>query len=141
MTDKLINNHGGLYGRLTKVLHLAPFSLGECEEYYYAAGIQLSRFDQLQAYMIFGCIPFYLSGLKKGMSLVQNVDALFFSRSGQLRNEYGELYAALFNKPEPYLSIVETLAAHPNGLCRQAIADKTGFSGSTRHRVWAHSSR
>lgn len=33
MMDKLINNHGGLYGRLTHRLFLQPFSLGESEEF------------------------------------------------------------------------------------------------------------
>lgn len=31
MMDKLINNHGGLYGRLTCRMMLQPFSLGEAE--------------------------------------------------------------------------------------------------------------
>jgi len=34
MTDKLINHHGGLYNRLTCEIKLAPFSLGECEQYF-----------------------------------------------------------------------------------------------------------
>ena len=32
--DKLINNHGGLYGRLTYEIKLSPFTLRECEEFY-----------------------------------------------------------------------------------------------------------
>lgn len=31
--DKLINNHGGLYGRLTYSIKLSPFTLYECEEF------------------------------------------------------------------------------------------------------------
>ena len=31
--DKLINNHGGLYGRLTKSIKLKQFDLCECERY------------------------------------------------------------------------------------------------------------
>ena len=30
MTDKLINNHGGLYNRLTYEIKLSAFTLGEC---------------------------------------------------------------------------------------------------------------
>ena len=29
--DKLINNHGGLYGRTTHIIKLSPFTLNECE--------------------------------------------------------------------------------------------------------------
>ncbi len=32
MTDKLINNHGGLYNRMTCEIKLSPFSLKECEQ-------------------------------------------------------------------------------------------------------------
>ena len=31
--DKLINNHGGLYGRVTYEIKLSPFTLKECEEF------------------------------------------------------------------------------------------------------------
>jgi len=31
--DKLINNHGGLYNRVTAQIHLHPFTLGQTEEY------------------------------------------------------------------------------------------------------------
>ena len=85
--------------------------------------------------MILGGVPYYYSLLDSSLSLVQNVDALFFAKGGQLKNEYSELYAALFNKPEPYLSVVEALAAKPNGMSRQSIADKTGISGSTLTKI------
>lgn len=32
--NNLINNHGGLYGRVTYEIKLAPFTLHECEEFY-----------------------------------------------------------------------------------------------------------
>ncbi|MDD7270695.1 MAG: ATP-binding protein [Spirochaetales bacterium] len=31
MSDKLINNHGGLYNRITSEIKLSPFTLGECQ--------------------------------------------------------------------------------------------------------------
>ena len=72
ITDNLINNHGGLYNRLTFEMKLSPFSLRECEQYFEAEGIKLSRYDITQAYMITGGIPYYLSYFKKGKSLPQN---------------------------------------------------------------------
>jgi len=41
MMDKLINNHGGLYGRLTHRLFLQPFSLGESETFLKNKGMML----------------------------------------------------------------------------------------------------
>ena len=32
--DKMVNNHGGLYGRVTYQINLRPFSLYECEKFF-----------------------------------------------------------------------------------------------------------
>ena len=40
--DKLINNHGGLYGRVTYEIKLEPFTLRECELLFRERGIGLS---------------------------------------------------------------------------------------------------
>ena len=69
MLDKLINNHGGLYGRVTYEIKLSPFCLAECEEYFRENDVRLSRYDIAQAYMIVGGIPYYLQYFQKGMSL------------------------------------------------------------------------
>ncbi len=39
--DKLINNHGGLYNRVTYEIKLSPFTLKECEELYKDNGVSL----------------------------------------------------------------------------------------------------
>ena len=54
IVDKLINNHGGLYGRLTYEIKLSPFTLCECEEYLKSQGVHYSRYDIAQCYMILG---------------------------------------------------------------------------------------
>lgn len=51
MMDKLINNHGGLYGRLTHRLLLQPFSLGESEAFLKTKGMMLSRYEMAELYM------------------------------------------------------------------------------------------
>lgn len=51
MMDKLINNHGGLYGRLTHRLFLQPFSLGESEAFLKTKGMMLSRYEMAELYM------------------------------------------------------------------------------------------
>ncbi len=61
MLDNLINNKGGLYGRLTGEIKLSPFTLKECEDFYKSRGIQMSRYNIAQAYMIMGGIPFYMN--------------------------------------------------------------------------------
>ena len=39
--DKLINNHGGLYNRVTHEIKLSPFTLHECEEFFKSAKISM----------------------------------------------------------------------------------------------------
>ncbi|NGX39687.1 MAG: hypothetical protein KR126chlam1_01020 [Chlamydiae bacterium] len=66
MLNKVINNTGGLYGRLSAHLRLLPFNLAEVEEYLIAHGIDLPRKQICEIYMVTGGIPKYLSYLEGG---------------------------------------------------------------------------
>lgn len=127
INDRLINNHGGLYGRLTSEIKLNPFTLGECEEYFEHAGLVIDRYDQLQCYMVFGGIPYYLSLLKRGQSVAQNIDRLFFSPTGSLRVEFDRLFASAFTSVDDCKAIVTLLASKRMGYTRKEIAEKTGL--------------
>lgn len=122
--DKLINNHGGLYGRVTYEIKLAPFTLHECEEFYRDRQVQFSRYDITQSYMIFGGIPYYLGYIDKGESLAQNVDRLFFSRNGVLKNEFDRLFESVFTNPEAIKTIVRLLYIKNAGFTRKEITEK-----------------
>lgn len=130
MMDKVIHNKGGLYNRLTLQIHLKPFSLYECEEYLKSRNIILNRYEILEMYMIIGGIPFYWKMIKKGKSLAQNVDAMFFAENAPLQDEFKYLYASLFKKPKNYLSIVIALASKKAGMTRAELAKKTGIPDS-----------
>ncbi len=126
ITDNLINNHGGLYNRLTYEMKLSPFTLDECEQYFAEIGTKLSRYDIAQAYMITGGIPYYLSYFKKGKSLSQNIDELFFVRNAKLKNEFERLFFSIFNHPETMMSIVKFLSTRNSGYTRKEIAANVG---------------
>lgn len=128
--DKIVNDRGGLHNRLTGHIYLKPFTLKECEEYLKAANILLNRHQIIQCYMIMGGVPYYWSLLKKGKSLPQNIDDLFFAENAPLKNEYDNLYRALFKKPEQYVRIIEALSTENQGISREEICKKTGISGS-----------
>ena len=128
ITDNLINNHGGLYNRLTFEMKLAPFTLGECEQYFASEGIKLSRYDITQAYMVTGGIPYYLSYFKRGKSLSQNIDELFFSKNAKLKNEFERLFYSIFNRPEVMISIIKFLSTRNAGYTRSEVASKIGCS-------------
>ena len=118
MMNKLINNKGGLHNRVTPQIKLSPFTLGECEEFLKAKNFTMDRFEIAQFYMVFGGIPYYLKLLDKGESLAQNVDRLLFGEDGELRNEFHNVYHALFRNSEKYIAIVEVLAQKKQGITR-----------------------
>jgi len=130
MMSKVVHNKGGLYNRLTKQIHLRPFTLGECERFLDAKGVQLNRHQILECYMIMGGVPFYWDFLRQGRSLPQNIDDIFFARDAPLAQEFGYLYASLFKNPEPYLAIVGSLGRRKAGMTREEILTSTPIADS-----------
>ena len=109
IVDKLINNHGGLYGRLTYEIKLFPFSLKECEEYLGSRGVCYSRYDITQCYMVLGGIPYYYGFFRPDYSVAQNIDKLFFDKQAKLKDEYRRLFMSVFKNYEYIQRIVEVL--------------------------------
>lgn len=129
--NKIIHNHGGLHNRLTYRIQLQPFTLYECEQYARHLHLEMNRKQIMECYMIMGGIPYYWSKLKRGKSLTQNIDRLFFAHNGELRNEFSQLYASLFNHPELYIDIINLLGKKKIGMTRNEIVDswKKGSNG------------
>ena len=121
--DKLINNHGGLYNRITYEIKLSPFRLYECEEFYKSNHVEISRYDIVQSYMIFGGIPYYMGYINGERSLAQNIDDLFFAKNAKLRDEYNRLFASLFVNPEAVKAIVQLLYTRNAGYTRKEITE------------------
>ena len=126
--DKLLNNHGGLYGRVTYEIKLEPFTLRECEELLLERGVRLSRYDIVQSYMIFGGIPYYLNYFQRGKSLPQIVDELFFLKGAKLVTEYDRLFSSVFTNPEMMKTIVKALSVRSRGLTRKELSGSTDIS-------------
>ena len=119
MVKKIIKNKGGLHNRLNHRISLNPFPLGLCEKLAQSRGLALNRKQMLEAYMIFGGVPYYWSLLQKGTSITAEIDRLIFSPNGELHDEFEMLYASLFKKPEPYVRVIELLAKKKMGMTRQ----------------------
>ena len=130
--NKLVNNHGGLYGRLTYQIKLSPFTLGECEEYFESRNIDLSRYDIVQSYMIMGGIPYYMGYMRRQKSLSQNIDDMFFTKGAQLRDEFGRLFLSVFDNPDRVRDVVVCLSKRNSGFTRDEISGYLKISnGST----------
>jgi predicted AAA+ superfamily ATPase len=123
----LSRNRGGLYGRLTDEIKLSPFTLEECEEYFAHERIEMSRYDVVQAHMVFGGIPYYLSYFEKGLSFERNTDKLLFGKNPRLKDEFNRLFNAVFGNPDDCKKIVRLLATRHSGFTREEIAKATGL--------------
>jgi DNA-binding MarR family transcriptional regulator len=132
IVNKLINNHGGLHNRLTATIHLQPFTLSETETFLKAQGVKYTRYQIAECYMVVGGIPYYLSKIKRGLSVAQNIDNIFFAHDAELKNEFKNLYASLFRDASDYIKVVEVLSKKTKGLTRNEILAATKLqSGGT----------
>lgn len=129
MKEKMEENQGGLHNRITHRIYVRPFFLSECREYLQGHGFNWDDYTIMQCYMVFGGVPYYLSLLRPYLSLVQNIDNLLFQTGGDLRDEFSELYNALFKSADRYIRIVEFLNTKREGFTRGEIEEATGYSG------------
>lgn len=138
MVDKLLHNQGGLFNRVTQKIYLRPFRLCEVEQYLDEHHFNWDRYQTAQCYMILGGVPYYLTLLNPRLSLLSNIDELFFvDNHAILRTEYNELYSTLFKHPENYIATIRVLAEKKEGFTRNEISEKTKIGGSTLTKVLA----
>lgn len=124
MLSRLIGDKGGLYGRVTRQIYLAPFSLNETEQFLNEKKeMNLTRRQVLDIYMILGGIPYYLDMLKKGIPLDTNIDLLFFRQGAPLKIEFDFLFRSLFNDSLGYRKVVEVLSTKMKGMTRKELVE------------------
>lgn len=126
MINNLIRNRGGLHNRLTHHLMVKPFTLHECEVYFKTYHFGYSRKQIAECYMVMGGIPYYLSMMDKAKSLAQNIDQLFFAYNAELKDEFNDLYRALFKKSSAHIAVVTALATKGIGMTRQELVKESG---------------
>jgi len=136
VVKKIFHNKGGLHNRLSDKIHLHPFTLKECEKYAKSRKLSLTQKLIIEAYMVFGGVPYYWSLLKQGMSLAANINALFFKREAKLKDEFKELYSSLFKNPEPYMAIITALGTKKAGMSREEIINATSLPDTGRIKVY-----
>ena len=132
---KLFKNRGGLHNRVTGRIHMSPFTLHECEEYFSRLGVVMNRYQTVESYSVFGGIPFYLGMFDAGLGPLQNIDRILFEENAPLKDEYCDLYRSLFSEPERPLLIVEALARKRYGMTRDELLKATGIPDSGHFSV------
>ena len=128
MIQKVVNNKGGLYNRITKRINLQPFSLRETELFLQKRGLNFNRSHITELYMAMGGIPHYLKEIQNGESVAQNIDRVCFNRDGALYDEFINLYPSLFDYSENHITIIRALAAKHYGITRSEITQNTKFT-------------
>ncbi len=128
LIDNIENNTGGLHNRVTERILLQPFSLYEVQLFFRKKNININEYNIIQLYMATGGIPYYLENIQKGESATQAINRMCFTKSGLLKNEFDNLYKALFKKPESHIKVVEALSTKQKGLTRQEIVKLSKLS-------------
>ncbi|WP_070138607.1 AAA family ATPase [Crocinitomix algicola] len=128
MLEHVVNAKGGLHNRITQLITLMPFTLKETNEFLNSRGIELSHYQLIQLYLAVGGIPHYLNHIIKGKSAAQSIQELCFDKDGILKNEFENLYAALFENAHNHINIIRALASKSTGLDRQELLKLTNKS-------------
>lgn len=130
MIHHVINDKGGLYGRLSAEMRLEPFSLTEVEKLLLTKGVRLDRKQLITLYMAMGGIPKYLNFVRPGQSAAQMVNDFCFKPQGFLFQEFPKLFKSLFDGAEKHLKIVKILSENRYGLSQSDIFAKIGLPTS-----------
>lgn len=120
---KIVQGKGGWHRRVTRKIHVKPFTLSEAAAFLKSRNLKYSHRDIIKLYAILGGIPYYLKMIDQGESLETLVERLLFGENAILRNEFSELFKSLFNNASEHQKIVETLAKRKSGYTRREISE------------------
>jgi uncharacterized protein len=82
MMQKIVNDQGGLHNRVTKKIHLQPFTLHETQLFLKNKKINHDPCQIMLLYMAVGGIPHYLEEVEPGESISQSISRMCFSPGG-----------------------------------------------------------
>jgi hypothetical protein len=129
IVKNLFENVGSMYNRITRRLYVAPFTLRETEQMLDAMGLGWSRATVLQAYLIFGGLPYYLDMLDRRLSLAQNVNVLCLDVRAPLRDEVPRLMEASLADSPLHRLVLQELSQRKKGVHRRELAQRLGDNG------------
>lgn len=125
MEGKVLGSKSPLYGRRTAQIKLQPFDyLDAARMIPWAAPAQ-----RIEYYVAFGGTPYYLAQIDGDMSFRENVEALFFEKSGLLYEEPMMLLRQELREPAIYNSVLGAVAAGATSPKR--IAEAAGIESSS----------
>jgi len=123
MENQVLGAKSPLFGRRTAQFRLRPFDFCETEAYF--AGGLFSREDVALLYGVTGGIPLYLSLMDKSLSVETNMKQHFFTPSGYLFEEPGNLVKQECREPAQYNAVIKAIATGSSRLSE--ICGKVGL--------------
>lgn len=124
METQVLGYESPLYGRRTAQYKILPFD-------YFDSAEMLPGFsdeEKIILYSITGGTPEYLARIDNGVSVQENIEALFFTTSGRLFEEPPNLLKQELKMPETYNAIIAGLAGGNRKL--NEIATRAGIETS-----------
>jgi hypothetical protein len=118
----IINDLGGFHNRLTRRIHLRPFTLAQTKSYLKQNKVTLNNKQEVHLYMVLGGIPHYLDQIKAGLSASQTIERLAFSKDSFLMAEFDNLYATLFGAGDGHTELARIIAQHHCGIGQEELA-------------------
>ena len=129
MMSHIIGDKGGLYGRVSRAVYLAPFTLLETEDFLRnVKGMDISHRQTMEIYMTMGGIPYYLNMIEKGVPIDSCIDRLFFAQGAPLRGEFDFLFRSLYKDSKNYLKVIEALSTRLRGMTRKELVSAAKIS-------------
>jgi len=125
---KIINDKGGLHGRVTCKLKIKPFNLKETKTYLKYRKVKMNDRQIADLYMALGGIPYYLNYVSAGITSEQNIQQLLFDSEAPLRSEFEQLFRSLYKDADPFIELIKLVAKKRQGLLRSEIKDKSKLS-------------
>lgn len=122
--NHIVNNTGGLHNRITKQILLEPLDLHDTKQFLEHQGIKLNNKQVVELYMLTGGIPYYLTHIKKGLSVIQNIEMLGFTKKGLLIDEFNNLFSSLFNGHEICIEMIRIIASKKYGIGQEELFKK-----------------
>ncbi|MCL2204050.1 MAG: ATP-binding protein [Defluviitaleaceae bacterium] len=123
MENQVLGAKSPLFGRRTAQFRILPFDFFETAEYF--ADGSFNREDIALLYGITGGIPLYLSLMDTSLSVEANIKQNFFTTSGYLFEEPGNLVKQECREPAQYNAIIKAIATGASRLSE--ICGKVGM--------------
>jgi AAA+ ATPase superfamily predicted ATPase len=124
MEEQVLGYESPLFGRRTCQFKILPFEFFEINEYYK----NISPVDLAVVYGITGGIPLYMSFIKEGLSIEENIKTNFLEANAYLFEEPTNLIKQECRDPAQYNSIIKAIATGASKMSE--ICTKTGLDTS-----------